>query len=203
METLEFIIKKPETQKYPAGMILCHPHPQFGGDFRNVIIRKIEKHCSQIIPTLRFNFRGVGQSTGSYDNGIGEKEDVIQMVDLLLEKCPEIRKIIIAGYSFGAAIGAAAAVDHPKVIGYIAVAFPFDLFPVHGKESNCDKLKLFITGSNDDFTPISVFEKWYERFDSPKDKFIFQGEDHFFGKTSEELGKIALKTVEEWLSSGV
>jgi alpha/beta superfamily hydrolase len=188
MENLEYEIRKPEKLQYPLGMVICHPHPQFGGDFKNIVVRKLEKFCSQIIPTLRFNFRGVGSSSGSYSDGIGEKDDVEQMIGVLLEKIPDISQVIVAGYSFGAAVGCSVAAKDQRVSAYIAVAFPFTMFTKHAEQSNCSKPKLFITGDDDDFTPLSEFEKWYAKFDEPKEKVIIPAMDHFFASRSDEVG---------------
>ena len=197
MESLEFEIRKPQTPRFNVGMVIAHPHPLYGGDFRNIIVRKIEKYCSQIIPTLRFNFRGVGSSTGQYSNGIGEKEDVKQMVSLLMEKIPELSNVIVAGYSFGAAVGCSVAANDHRICAYIAVAFPFNMFLKHAEESNCSKPKLFIIGSKDDFTPLSDFEKWFEEFKEPKEKLILEGVDHFFGGNSDEVGIAAAEFVKK------
>ncbi len=191
METLQYEIRKPENPQYSLGMVICHPHPQFGGDFRNIVVRKLEKFCSQIIPTVRFNFRGVGSSSGRYSDGIGEKDDVRQMIGVLFEKIPDLSHVIVAGYSFGAAVGCSVAATDERVSAYIAVSFPFTMFPKHAEESNTSKPKLFITGDSDDFTPLSEFEKWYSKFEAPKEKVIIRAMDHFFASRSDEVGLAA------------
>ena len=90
--------------------------------------------------------------------------------------------------SFGAAVGCSVAANDPRISAYIVVSFPFNMFSKHAEEINCSKPKLFITSSEDDFTPLSEFEKWFERYEDPKEMQILEGIDHFFASHSDDVG---------------
>jgi alpha/beta superfamily hydrolase len=87
------------------GAVICHPHSLMGGSMYNNVVEALqEAFASEGISTLRFNFRGVGSSTGSYSEGVGEKEDIWAAGNYL--KTSGLREIFFAGYSFGAWVGA-------------------------------------------------------------------------------------------------
>jgi alpha/beta superfamily hydrolase len=86
------------------GVVITHPHPLYGGDmFNNVVEAIVQAYQEKGHSTLRFNFRGVGQSEGAYDNGIGEQENVRAALEYL--SLLGTMSIDLAGYSFGAWIG--------------------------------------------------------------------------------------------------
>src|SRR6185295_11366056 len=100
---LEGILRAPSSAV--AAAVVCHPHPRGGGTMNNnVVYRAAKALVAGGVTTLRFNFRGVGASTGSYAEGIGEEEDVQAAVDFLREQAPG-KEIWIAGFSFGARVG--------------------------------------------------------------------------------------------------
>lgn len=87
------------------GAVISHPHPLMGGDMGNPVVEILaETLFSGGLSTLRFNFRGVGRSTGAYDGGPGEADDVLAAVSFLREK--GAREVLLAGYSFGAWVNA-------------------------------------------------------------------------------------------------
>lgn len=84
-----------------SGVVICHPHPQMGGSMHNNVVETIsEVFAKYDFSTLRFNFRGVGKSTGQFDEGAGEQQDVMSACRYL--ESQGITKILLAGYSFGA-----------------------------------------------------------------------------------------------------
>jgi alpha/beta superfamily hydrolase len=105
-------------------VLICHPHPQYGGNmFNNVVSGVYAKLIKHEVSCLRFNFRGVGRSTGIYSNGMGELSDVKACIDfLIMDK--NFERLVICGYSYGAAIGCSAINHSDKIIGYIAISFP-------------------------------------------------------------------------------
>ena len=81
---LEGLLSNQEALHLKGGVILCHPHPQYGGDMYNPVIAiAVEAASQEGFATLRFNFRGVGESEGSYGEGIGEREDVKAVIEYL------------------------------------------------------------------------------------------------------------------------
>lgn len=98
--TLEGQLHLPDT--IPAsGIVVCHPHPQYGGDMQNNVVEALcETAAANGVGALRFNFRGTGRSEGRYDNGIGEQEDVRAALAYLRD-VPEVdaARVALAGYS--------------------------------------------------------------------------------------------------------
>src|SRR6056297_637331 len=93
-----------DVQKNPIGVLICHPHPQFGGTMANNVVRSLYRHFKKKgFPSLRFNFRGVGSPSGSYSGGKGEMRDVMDAKNILIDTTG-ISQIVLIGYSFGAAV---------------------------------------------------------------------------------------------------
>src|SRR5215207_9182793 len=88
-----------------GGVAICHPHPLHGGDMENPVVIRAAEVCQEAgLATIRFNFRGVGASTGAYDEGRGEQDDLGAALDHLAGLLPAGSPIAVAGYSFGAAV---------------------------------------------------------------------------------------------------
>ena len=167
------------------GVVITHPHPLYGGDMHNSVVaavgRTYQKTCAT---TLRFNFRGVGSSQGSYGDGIGEQEDVRAAVAYLADI--GIRQIDLAGYSFGAWVNALAVSGGLKVDNMIMVSPPV-AFIDFKSISNLNSLKLIVTGSRDDIAPADMVEKLYPTW-NPSTKFeVIDGADHFYGGYQDKL----------------
>jgi alpha/beta superfamily hydrolase len=178
---LEGFMNIQEALSFKGGVIFCHPHPQFGGDMYNsVIATAVEAASQEGFSTLRFNFRGVGESGGSYSEGIGEMEDVEATIDYLSSGLRDSNlPLILLGYSFGAWTGLPVAAKDTRVKGMVAIAPPLGLYDF-GFLKGCKKRKLLIAGSEDPWCPASVLEEWYQQLEEPKSLAIIQGADHFF-----------------------
>lgn len=164
-----------------GGIVLCHPHPQYGGEMRNrVLAAALRAAQEEGFAALRFNFRGVGESGGTYSDGVGEKEDVkaaIHYLSLKLEN-PGI-PILLLGYSFGAWVGLPVADEDERVEGIIALSPPLEMFDFsYFKESG--KKKLIIAGDRDVYCPVSLLTEWFEELKEPKSLAVIQGADHFY-----------------------
>lgn len=161
------------------GAVVCHPHPQYGGDMDNPIVRAVAGAFERVgYATLRFNFRGVGRSGGSYDNGRGEVEDVRAAVSCLLERA-HASSVTLAGYSFGAVMALQAGTQPPEVTRLVAVAPPVAAFDSLTALFSCDKPKLFIVGDRDQFCDQATLEQQLSRLPEPKTLGIIAGADHF------------------------
>src|SRR5258708_31867953 len=100
---LEAILKAPASPV--AAAVVCHPHPLGGGTMNNNVVYRAAKALHEAgLAVLRFNFRGVGASTGRYDGGAGEEEDALAALDLLAQLHPRL-PLWMAGFSFGARVG--------------------------------------------------------------------------------------------------
>ena len=100
---LECMLKLPAPGAEGSGAaVICHPHPLFGGTLHNKVVHAAaEALVAAGLPTLRFNFRGVGGSGGAHDNGRGEQGDLQAVLDHVEARFPG-RPLVLAGYSFGA-----------------------------------------------------------------------------------------------------
>ncbi|UCD01280.1 MAG: alpha/beta fold hydrolase [Promethearchaeota archaeon] len=162
-------------------VLICHPHPQYGGNmYNNVVSNVFNKLIKNKISCLRFNFRGVGKSTGTHSGGEGEISDVQSCIDFLINE-KKFEKIIICGYSYGAAIGCSAINYSDEIIGYVSISFPWDFIGTKFRElSQSNKPKLFIQGNQDTIAVYSNFEQYYNQYHDPKRKKIIDGADHFY-----------------------
>jgi uncharacterized protein len=161
------------------GAVICHPHPQYGGDMDNPIVTAVTTALQQAgRATLRFNFRGVGASSGSYANGVGECDDVRAATRYLVERSG-VTRVTLAGYSFGAMVVLRAGVDMPEVDRLIAVAPPLAFFDLSNLVAST-KQKLFIVGDRDQYCSVEQLTEQLGRVAEPKVQRVIAGADHFF-----------------------
>lgn len=178
---LEGLLSIHEGLSFKGGVILCHPHPLYGGDMYNpVVTTALEAASQEAFSALRFNFRGVGESEGTYGEGMGEGEDVKAAIDYFYSKLKGSHPcLILLGYSFGAWAGLPIAIRDERVQGMVAIAPPLELHDF-GYLKGCKKSKLFIAGSRDLHCPSFLLEELYGTLDEPKSITIIPGADHFF-----------------------
>jgi alpha/beta superfamily hydrolase len=185
---LEGLLSIHEALSSKGGLIVCHPHPQYGGDMDNaVVVTAVEAAIHEGFSTLRFNFRGAGKSEGTYADGEGEKEDVRAALSYLSSRLSgEDLPIHLAGYSFGAWVGVPVAVEDERVKGIVAIAPPLEMYNFKFLMS-CKKPKLIIAGSRDFLCPAASLEDLYHQIEEPKSLRIIPGADHFFSSGLQSL----------------
>ncbi len=175
------------------GVVITHPHPLFGGDMNNIVVETIQRvYQEKGYSTLRFNFRGVGKSSGRYDEGNGEQADLAAAFAYLKENGSTA--IDLAGYSFGAWVIAQAAgalpADSIVMVSPPAAMMKFD------PAAKIPGLKLVITGSGDEFAPADLVEKLVNTWNKTVDFKIINGADHFFFGHTDRLSEILQSSVE-------
>jgi hypothetical protein len=171
----------PISNPNPIGIVLCHPHPGYGGTMSFPLISELFHHFGAVgYCSLRFNFRGVGQSDGVTGNGSGEIEDLGCVCEFMLQTYPAIEKILLIGYSFGAAISVAMVNQQSAICGFVAISPPFDLLGEFFQDTAITKPKFFIIGSQDDFTSENTFTNTVAKFPPPKASLIVPEENHFW-----------------------
>jgi len=163
--------------------LVMHPHPLYGGTMHNKVVYRAAKALEAAgFATLRFNFRGVGDSTGSHDGGRGAAEDARIALDYLLAHQPAARELVIAGFSFGAAVTLRFGCAETRAHSLIAIATPADWLDA-GLLAGCGKPIAFIHGDQDDVAPLARLERLVSR-----DRIrVIRGADHFFMDHLEEL----------------
>jgi alpha/beta superfamily hydrolase len=188
--SLEGLYSTP-TQAPQIGAVVCHPHPLYGGEMHNNVVTALVQAFQQAgIATLRFNFRGVGRSGGSHDQGNGEVEDVKAAVTYLLSH-QSVSTVVAAGYSFGSMVGLRAGVSDDRVHKVIGVALPIGV----GDPSflpPSPKPKLLISGDNDTYCPLPALNGFFAKLIEPKSLVIVNGADHFFWGQEGEVAKAAV-----------
>ncbi len=177
---------------FPA-VIVCHPHPLYGGSMDNNVVYSLCDSLAQAsIISLRFNFRGVGESQGEHSQGIGEQEDVSSAISYIAgvnEADPE--KIGIAGYSAGAGFCFPVACRDERIKAMAAISPPLSMYDFSLLKS-CSKPKLLLCGSQDNFTPVAQFLGFCRSLPEPQDCESVDGADHFWwGFEATLAGKIA------------
>ncbi|PKN06809.1 MAG: alpha/beta hydrolase [Deltaproteobacteria bacterium HGW-Deltaproteobacteria-7] len=174
------------------GVVICHPHPLMGGSMYNNVVEVIqEAFAAENVSTLRFNFRGVGGSTGAYDEGKGEKEDIAAVCEHM--KRQGMKELFFAGYSFGAWVGSKILEENSHPFSYsVCVSPPIDYFDFKWDNLK-NKVDLLICGDHDQFCALDVLIPLARKIDSPVD--IIKGADHFYMGKEKELGNILTKHV--------
>ena len=171
--------------------ILLHPHPQHGGSMNNKVVYQLyQTFVNRGFATLRFNFRGVGRSQGTYDRGEGELSDAASALDWLQSLHAEARQCWIAGFSFGAWIGMQLLMRRPEISGFISVAPPANMYDFSFL-APCPASGLIVHGDRDEIVPPQSIEdmiaKVAKQRDVVIDRHLIEGADHFFGSHLEEL----------------
>ncbi len=163
----------------PLAAVFCHPHPLFGGTLHSKVVYQASKSLDALgIPVLRFNFRGAGLSVGEHDRGWGEQEDVRAAVDFLASEFP-ITPLLVGGFSFGSWVGLRVGCADPRVHELIGLGIPVDSSDFSYLES-CDKPKLFVQGTNDQYGAWEKVEPMVARIAGDTRLSFVQGADHFF-----------------------
>jgi len=181
---LEAIIDKPPEENLHFVAICCHPHPQHGGAMGNKVIYTASRALASLgIVSIRFNFRGVGKSDGVYADGIGEQDDLKAAVIWALGEYPD-RKIILAGFSFGARISAMQAVALNASL-LLSIAPPIGRIDFNGFERpNCPWL--VVQGDDDELVVADQVAEWVNEFENKPELFRMPATTHFFhGKLTE------------------
>lgn len=169
-------------------VVVTHPHPLYGGDmYSNVVEAVVNAYRGKGYTTLRINFRSVGQSDGSFDNGLGEQEDVGAALAYLQELGKS--SIDLAGYSFGAWVNALGLKRFGQVERMIMVSPPVNFIDFSFLDHN-SKIRLVIAGSADDIGPPEMIQKMLPEW-NPDARFkIIQGADHFYWAKTGEIEEI-------------
>ena len=168
--------------------VFCHPHPLYGGDMDNPVVRAVvDERRSAGWSTLRFNFRGVGSSTGDFGEGVAERLDVEAAVALAGQWLPSAR-VVLGGYSFGAAMALSVGLVHPSVSALVLVSAPFGVFPLAPGGPAC-KPVLLLVGDCDEYCSSSVFEEATTKIGPRARSVVLRGADHFFAARVDDVAR--------------
>jgi uncharacterized protein len=168
---------------FPKAAVICHPHPLYGGSMDNNVVLAMQAAFRELgWSALRFNFRGVGRSSGEYADGIGEREDLRAVCRFLREQTDQVDTLCVVGYSFGAwvvlgAIGEGLALDR-----LILVSPPLDFMQFDGLR--LPSVPCLITlGERDDFCRLASLDAWLATQPETgrhRNVVLVPGGDHFY-----------------------
>jgi hypothetical protein len=185
---LEAIVKEPAGKRRGVGVV-CHPHPLGGGTMHNkVVFRAAAGLVDAGLTTLRFNFRGVGASTGVHTDVAGGKEDVRDAVDYVGTTHPG-EDVTLAGFSFGSRTGVEVGMEDDRVVRLISIGTPVDKYDDYGFLTAIRKPILFVHGDSDEFGSLGNLQKLVDEVSSFTDTEleIFPNCGHFFDGHLNEL----------------
>lgn len=195
---IECAVDVPEDgEERPATIIICHPHPEHGGTMHNKVATILERSMRELgLRTVRFNFRGVGQSEGSFDDGYGETDDLFTVAEWVRRTRPE-DSLWLGGFSFGSYIATRAALNLD--IGHlICIAPPVDRYAfdaLHHPECPW----LVVQGDEDEVVNVDLVNAWATKLKPPPELVIMEDADHFFHRRIMDLRGLLKNGVREQL----
>jgi uncharacterized protein len=190
---LEALLEQPQAQPVAdsqdlsptAFAVICHPHPLHGGTMHNKVVYTIARACQErAMPTLRFNFRGVGASAGSYDEGRGETQDALAVIAAGRARWPQAA-LTLAGFSFGAVVSlmAAAAAAPSRLISVAPAVTRVGLASI--ARPACPWL--IVQGDADEVVDAREVQAFAASFSPPPQLVLLPGVGHFFHSRLDQL----------------
>lgn len=182
---LEALIRDPEGPPRGAAVV-CHPHPRHGGTMHTKAVYRAAQALNEAgLTALRFNFRGVGASTGSYDGGRGEEDDVRAALDHLREARSGL-PLVAGGFSFGSAVGLRVGAGEPDVRALLGLGLPVSMHDFSFLRST-GKPTLVVQGEHDEFGPARAARETLEGAGDHLTLVSVAGAGHFFIERIDEL----------------
>ena len=187
---LEVLLDGPAAEGAIAAVVFAHPHPLQGGTMHTKIVYRAAKALASLgCAVLRFNFRGVGASEGSFGNGTGEIEDFRAALDFMAARYPSAR-LWAAGMSFGAHVSLTAGASDDRVETLLGLAPPLHLYDFSAVRRSL-KTRYFVQGERDEVCPLPHMQSFFDSLTGPKRLIVVPGANHLFvGKLDEAVEAI-------------
>jgi uncharacterized protein len=183
---LEALLDSPEGTPRRA-VVFAHPLPIKGGTMHTKVVFQAAKALTRIgCVVLRFNFRGVGRSAGTWDNGRGEMDDYRAAVDFVSARYPEL-ELWAAGFSFGSYIAMTAGADDDRMCALIGIAPPVNRYE-YASVKLSTKPKFIVHGESDELIPLKAVREFYARLQDPKELVEIDRANHLFDGQASEVG---------------
>ena len=195
---LEAILKESRTGDIRGVGLVLHPHPLGGGTMHNKVVFRAAAALNDAgLVTLRINFRGVGQSTGTHDEGDGERDDVRAGLDYLAQNYAN-QEITLCGFSFGARVGLEVGLSDERVVRLISIGTPVDKYDFSFLEQ-CRKPILFVHGEDDEYGNVDRLRELVAEIaaHAPAELRVIEGAGHFFNNQLDELKRV----ITEWVAA--
>jgi uncharacterized protein len=195
---LEALLDEPDpSTTVRAAVVFAHPHPQQGGTMHTKVVYQAAKALNRTgCAVLRFNFRGVGTSTGRFDNGAGEADDLRAGLDFMHERHPGA-PLWTAGFSFGAWIALTTGAADPRVSTLIGIAPPLARYDFETVRIST-RAKFFIQGEFDEICPLKEMQQFYARCEEPKELVVIDAADHLFDGKTIQVGEAVEDLLGDW-----
>ena len=190
--TLEAILEQPDSNIARNGIaICCHPHPLHGGTMTNKVIHTVARSAVSLgLTSIRFNFRGVGNSEGEYADGLGERDDLRAVIEWVKRQYPGAQ-LWLAGFSFGAYVSAMVAHEF-EIEQLVSVAPPVFRFDFTGfQQPKCSWLA--VMGDADEVVNFNDTQAWIESLSPQPDWVVMKGAGHFFHSRLIDLKETLVK----------
>lgn len=190
---IECLVEALSEDALSISALVCHPHPLFGGSMDNKVVHTLSRALHRLgISTVRFNFRGVGKSAGEHDEGRGETDDALAIIDWMRKRWPD-RELWLAGFSFGAwiALRASGASDCAQLI---TVAPPVQRFAIMD-EPQPDCAWLIVQGDADELVDSKAVVEWVNQLNPGPELVVLPEVDHFFHGALSELRETLIRNL--------
>lgn len=180
-----------------AVAVCGHPHPLHGGTMHTKALYQAAKGLTRAgVAALRFNFRGVGTSTGTFDAGPGEKDDFRAAITFAAERFPGL-PICAAGMSFGSWIAAAVGATDPRVSLVLAIAPAVDRYD-YSALAAAGKAVFIVHGEEDELISVREVRKFYGTLAEPKELVIVEDANHLFEGRTTLVGDAVEGLLADW-----
>jgi alpha/beta superfamily hydrolase len=183
---LEGLINVQHGVESRAIAVLAHPLPTAGGSMHTKAVFHAAKGLARIgVVVLRFNFRGVGRSAGSFADGAGEQDDFRAALDFITKRYPDVSRIWCGGMSFGSWVAMTVGADDSRATALIGIACPVNKYD-YSAVISARKPVFLVHGEHDELIPHKEIRKFYALLAEPKELVMIDAADHLFdGKASE------------------
>jgi hypothetical protein len=180
-----------------AAVVFAHPLPIEGGTMHTKVVYQGTKALARTgCVVLRFNFRGVGLSAGTWDAGRGELDDFKVAVDFMAAQYPTV-ELWAAGFSFGAYIATTVGAEDDRVCALIAIAPPVHKYEFAALRRS-DKPKFIIHGERDEIIPLKMVRHFYAQLPEPKELIEIDRANHLFEGQASEVGDALVDLLEDF-----
>ena len=190
---IEALLDSPPNADGSCVAVVCHPHPVYGGTMTNKVVHTLAKAFNDLgVPAVRFNYRGVGASEGTYDEGNGETVDTVAVIDWARERWPNAR-LWLGGFSFGGPVAIRAAMRR-KAERLVTIAPAIQKVAVDA--ANLPQIPwLLVQGDKDELVDAVEVQQWVSTARNPPRFLLLPGVEHFFHGRLHELRE----AVVDWL----
>jgi uncharacterized protein len=177
-----------------AAMVLCHPHPQYGGTMRSIVISELFKALPDHgVTCLRFNFRGVENSTGFHDHGQGERDDALAAIALLTDEAPGL-PLVLAGWSFGGDV--CLSIVDERLAAWLAIAPPLRFASALDTIGADPRPKRLVLAEHDEVRAPEEIERAVTGWQATTIDFV-SGASHFFMGRTDHVVAAADRSITE------